>query len=98
MQEGQGDAGEIAAAAGRPHDDIGILAGDFHLRQRFLPDDRLVHQNMIQHAAQRILVLAPAGRRHFDRFADGDAQRAGSCPDRPPGLYARHWWNRSGWR
>ena len=74
MDERERDAAEVAATAGAADDDIRIFAGHFHLLQGFLPDDGLVHQDVVQHRTKRILILAAAGRRGFHRFTDGDAK------------------------
>jgi hypothetical protein len=74
--EGEGDAGEVAAAAGAADDDVGVVAGHFQLQHGFLADDGLVHQHVVEHRAQRVLGVVVGGG-HFHRFADGDAQRAG---------------------
>ncbi len=54
----------------------GGLAGLGELEQRLLADDRLVHQHVVEHAAQRV-VGRRVLRRDLDRLADRDAQRPG---------------------
>jgi len=46
-QEREEQPGEVRPAPGAPHDQVGprVLAGHLELRQRFLPDDRLVQQS-----------------------------------------------------
>jgi hypothetical protein len=53
--EGEGDAGEVAAAAGAADDHVGVVAGHFQLQHGLLADDGLVHQHVVQHRAQRVL-------------------------------------------
>ncbi len=76
VQEGEGEAGEVAAPAHAADDHIRVLAGQLELLERLQPDHRLVHQDRSQHRAQRVLVLALRDHRRFDRLRDGDPQRA----------------------
>ena len=74
-QERKRQPGKVAAAADATDHQIGHRPGPFHLLQRFLPDDRLVHQHVVEHAAQRVLgVVFASGI--FDRLRDGDPQTA----------------------
>ena len=73
--EREGDAGEVAAAAGAADDHIGVVAGHLHLQHGFLADDGLVHQHMVEHRAQRVLGVV-MGRGDLDRLADRNAQRS----------------------
>jgi hypothetical protein len=74
--EGEGDAGEVAAAAGAADDHVGVVAGHLQLQHGLLADDGLVQQHVVEHRAQRVLGVVVPGR-HLHRLADGDAQRAG---------------------
>ena len=75
--EGERQAGEIAAAADAADHHVGEVADQLHLLLRLQADDGLVQHHVVQHAAERVLgVLAGDGR--LDRLADGDAQAAGA--------------------
>ena len=52
---------------------VGIVAGHLQLQHRFLADDGLVQQHVVEHRAQRVLGVVVGGG-DLDRFADGDAQ------------------------
>src|SRR5207302_7561886 len=69
----EGDAGEIAAAAGAADDDVGIVAGHLELRHRLLADDGLVQQYMVEDAAEGIFGVGVL-RGDFYRLADGYPQ------------------------
>ncbi len=75
-QEREGQAAEVRSAARAADDHVGGIAGQGKLPDRFLADDSLVQQDMVEHAAERV-----AGRRiaagHLDRLADRDAEAAG---------------------
>ena len=74
--EGKCEAGEVRAAADAPDHDIGERARELHLGQRLLADDRLVQEDVVEHAPERVgRVLSP--RSVLDRFGDGDAQAPG---------------------
>jgi hypothetical protein len=74
--EGEGNTGEVGAAAGAAHHHVGPGVGHLHLLHGFQADDGLVQQHVVQHRAQRVLgVVALHGQLH--RLADGDAQAAG---------------------
>ena len=54
----------------------GVSSGQLELRERLLADDGLVHQDVVEHAAERVPgVGAAAGR--LDGLADRDAEGAG---------------------
>ena len=75
-QEREREPGEVRAAADAADDDVGERAGHFHLRERLLPDDRLVQQDMVENAAERVRrVVAARGILH--RLGDRDAEAAG---------------------
>ena len=57
--------------------DIRISFRHLHLYLGFLTDNGLVHQHMVEHAAQSVLRIFTLGR-VLDRFADGDAEAAGA--------------------
>jgi len=70
-------AGHVAAAAGAPDHNVGVVVGQGHLQQRFLADHRLMQQDVVEHTAQAVLgVGVPGGDLH--RLADGNAQAAGA--------------------
>ena len=74
-EEGEDEARGVRTTAGAADDDIRVLPGHLHLLDRFLSDDRLVDEDVVEDAAERILgVLAHGGV--FDRFGDGDAEGA----------------------
>ena len=95
-QEGERQAGEVAAAADAADHHVREVLGQFELLFRFQADHRLVQHHVVQHAAQGVLGVV-AGGGHFDRLADGDAQAAGAIRDRPPGSAARPWSRWWGW-
>jgi hypothetical protein len=73
-QEGQGEATKVGAAANAADDHIGLYTSLVQLHDRFLADDGLVHQHMVEHASQGVIhVFVLEG--HFHSFTDGDAQR-----------------------
>jgi hypothetical protein len=73
--KGEGDAGEIGAAAGAGHDHIGIVVRPFPTAPSFQPDHRLMQQHMVQHRAKRVFgVVALDG--DFHRLGNSDAETA----------------------
>ncbi len=74
-EEREGEAGEVRAAAGAADDDVGIVARHLELLDRFLADDGLVQQHVVEHRAERIFHRRVLGG-HLDRFRNGDAERA----------------------
>ena len=76
-QEGEGDAGEVAAAAGAADDHVRVVAGHLQLLLCLETRDRLVQQDMIQHAAERVFGVVALGGQ-LDGLADGDAETAGA--------------------
>ena len=86
---GNASPGEVGTAADAADHDVREGAGELHLRKRLLPDDRLVQQHVVEHAAQRVRrVLAPC--RILDGFRDRDAEAAWGVgmlgEDRAPAL------------
>ena len=75
-EEREGDAGEVRAAAGAADDDVRVGVGRLHLLDRLLADHRLVQQDVIEHAAQRVFGVVALGG-DLDRLGDGDAEAAG---------------------
>src|SRR5579871_3179418 len=67
------EAGKIRAASGAADDDVWLFAGESHLLDRFLANDRLMQQHVIEHAAQRVLGVW-IFRSHFNGFRDGNAK------------------------
>ena len=88
-QEREHQPAEVRAAAGAPDQQVGGLADLGELQQRLLADDRLVHQHVVEHAAERV-VDRRVLRRDLDGLADRDAERPGGVrvlgQDRAPGL------------
>ena len=82
--EGEGQAGEVGAAAGAGHDDIGLLAGHLHLLHGLLADDRLVQEHVVEHASPGRSAVSSCVAASSTRLADGDAQRARACRASPP--------------
>ena len=73
--EREGDAGEVRAAAGAADHDVGISVGHLHLLDRLEADDGLVHEHVVEHAAERIFGVGVLGR-DLDRFGNRDAEAA----------------------
>ena len=66
---------EVGAAARAADDHVGLVVGLLELLLGLQADDGLVHEHVIEHAAERVLgVVARGGV--FHRLADGDAERA----------------------
>jgi hypothetical protein len=88
-QERKGEAAEVRAAASAADQDVGGLADHRELDQGFLADDRLVHQHVVEHAAERVMHVRCL-HRHLDRFTDRDPERPGGVgilgEDLPSGL------------
>ena len=57
------DAREVRPAAGAADDDVGVVVGHLHLRDRFLADDRLVQQHVVQHRTERVVGVRRRRRR-----------------------------------
>ena len=74
-QEGEASPAKLLPPPTQPITTSGIVLGQFHLLLRLQADDRLVQQDVVQHAAQRIPGAFLADGR-LDRLADGDAQAA----------------------
>ena len=73
--EGVGESGKVGSAAHASDDDIRVFPGHLHLLLGFLPNDRLVQQDMVDHGAERILRVI-VGRCVFDRLGYRDAKAA----------------------
>ena len=91
-EERERDPGEIRAAAGAADDDVGIGVRHLHLLERLDADHRLMHQHVVEHAAERIFgVVALRGDLH--RLGNRDAQAAGRIgmrsEDRAPRIRLR---------
>ena len=75
-QERKAQACEVRAASDAADDEVGELSGLLHLSERLLTDDRLVGENVIEDAAERVGgVLPPCGI--LDSLRDRDAQAPG---------------------
>src|SRR5690348_14306625 len=53
--EGEGKTSHIAAATDASDNGVGVIARFLHLEHGFFTDNRLVHQDMVQHTTKRIL-------------------------------------------
>ena len=69
------DAGEVRPAAGAADDDVRIVARHLQLGHGFLAHDGLVHQDVVEHRAERVFRVV-MGRRDLDRFGNRDAEAA----------------------
>jgi len=77
VNEREGDAGKIAPATAAAKNDVRFLAGQLHLLDAFLADDRLVQADVIQHAAERVFRVRVRNG-IFDGLTDGDTEAAGA--------------------
>ncbi len=67
---------EVRAAAGAADEDVGVVLGLVHLHLRLVPDHGLVHEDVVEDRAERVLrVVARRGR--LDGLGDGHTERAG---------------------
>ena len=83
-----GQPGEVRASADAADHHVGPVAGELHLGDRLLPDHRLVQQDVVEHAAQRVVRPVVLGG-DLDRLRDGDPERPGRVRRvRAPGLRA----------
>ena len=69
------EAREIGAASGAADDDVRPIVGQLELLDHLLANHRLVHEHVIQDAAQCVAALRILGRQ-LHRLRDGDAQGA----------------------
>jgi len=53
-QEREHEPAEMAAAAVARDEDVRVVAGQFELFLRLVADDRLVEQDVVEHAAERV--------------------------------------------
>ena len=60
-KEREAEPREVRAAAKGSDHDVGKLARLLHLLDRLLPDDGLVREHMIEHAAERVVRLGIGG-------------------------------------
>src|SRR5262249_61447682 len=67
--------GEVGAAAGAADDDVRLVVRLLELLPGLEPDDGLMHEDVVEHAAERVFRVI-ARRRILDRLADRDAERA----------------------
>ena len=74
-EEGEADAGEIAAATAGRKDHVRVVAHLLELLLGFLADDGLVQQHMVQHRTERVIGVGARGR-FFHRLGDGNTQAA----------------------
>ena len=72
-QEGERQPGHVAPPADAPDHHVRILTGQLHLPAGLQADDGLMQEDVIQHAAQRVLRIVVRGG-IFHRLADRDAQ------------------------
>src|SRR5215218_8025081 len=73
--EGESDAAEVRAAPDTADHHVGVLAGQLHLLERFLPDHGLVQQHVVQDAPERVLGVVVLDR-VLDRLAYGYTERS----------------------
>src|SRR3990170_709304 len=74
--EGEGEAREVRAPADAADEHVGLVVGLLELLAGLEPDHGLVHQDVVEHAPERVLGVVPR-RRVLDRLADRDAEAAG---------------------
>ena len=92
-QERQAESAEVAAAADAGDEHVGLFADELELPLRLQPDDGLVHQDVVEHAAEGVLgVVVRGGVLH--RLGDGDAEAAGRFRDPRRGRPGRPWCGR----
>ena len=75
-KEREGEAAEVRSATGATNKNVGGLADLGELQECFLADDRLMHQHVVEHAAERVAGVR-IGDGHGDRLGDRDAEAAG---------------------
>ena len=71
--KGEGEPGEVGATSGTANDDVRLVLGQYQLLLGFQADHGLVHQDMIEHAAQRVFCIT-ALRRVLHGLTDGNTQ------------------------
>ena len=73
---GNDEPGEVRAAAGAADDDVRVVLGLVHLHLRLFADHGLVHEDVVEDRAERVLRVV-ARRRRLDGLGDRDTERAG---------------------
>src|SRR5829696_1129405 len=73
--EGEGDTTEVRAAPDAADHHVGILAGQLHLLECFLPDHGLVQQYVVQDTPERVLGVVVLDR-VLDSLAYGYTERS----------------------
>src|SRR3972149_4129208 len=71
--EGEARPGQVAPPAGPADHDVGLVVGLLELLSGLEADHALVDQDVVEHAAERVLGVL-AHRRVLDGLADGDAE------------------------
>ena len=61
-KEGKNDPCEVGSTSCTSDDDIGIVVRHLHLLHRFLADNGLVQQHMVEHGAERVFGVVAARR------------------------------------
>ena len=87
--ERKGNAAEVRPSTDAGHHDVGRLPGHLHLALGLKADDRLMQENVVEHAAERVL-RPDAPTRGLDGLRDGEAEGSRRIPTLgqrvPPGL------------
>src|SRR3970040_619879 len=96
--DGEAGHGEVGAATGAADHDVGLVVGLLELLSGLEADHALVDQDVVEHAAERVLgVLAHS--RVLDCLADGDAEASRRLrillEDLLAGLGVRSWAGRA---
>src|SRR5204862_422830 len=84
----KGEAREVRAAADAAHEDVRLRVRLLELLSHLEADDGLVHEDVVEHAAERVLRVV-ARRRVLDRLADRDPEAAGRVRIRLEDFLAR---------
>src|SRR5439155_14867154 len=62
LEEREGEAAEVRAAADASDEDVGAVTGELELLLGLETDHRLVHEDMVQDGAERVLRVLPLSR------------------------------------
>ena len=89
-EEGEGDAGEVGAAAVAGDDDVRVVAGVLQLLLGLQADDGLVQADVVEHRAERVAWCRRGWRRPRPprRWR---CRASPGCPGRGPGWRGRRW-------
>src|SRR5210317_1656413 len=61
MQERESETGKVRTATSTADDHIRIFPSHFHLLQRFLPNDSLMHEHMVEHGTEAVFLGTTRG-------------------------------------